>query len=128
MSLANQVNAETPLLLLKSQSAANTAAATSAWTQVSNYEGLVKVVINIGTIVGTVDFTFNTATDGSGTGSAAITPLGGALAQITTSNDDAVYEANFDSRALKGYINVVGTIVTGPALLSYTLIGRKKTV
>lgn len=128
MSLASQAIANTPLLILKSQSAANTAAATSAWTAVTGYEGIVKVIINIGTIVGTVDFTFSTAVDGSGTSSASITPLGGALAQITTSNDDAVYEANFDSRVLKGYLQVVGTIVTGPALLSYTLVGRKKTV
>lgn len=128
MSLANQAQAETALLLLKSQSAANTAAATSAWTQVAGYEGLVKVVINVGTITGTVDFTFGTATDGSGTGAATIVPIGGALAQVTTANDDAVYEAIFDSRVLTGYFRVVGTIVTGPALLSYTLIGRKKTV
>jgi hypothetical protein len=128
MSLANQAQAETALLILKSQSAANTAAATSAYVAVTGYEGVVKVVINIGTITGTVDFTFSTATDSGGTGAAAIVPLGGALAQITTSNDDAVYVANFDARVLKGFLQVIGTVVTGPALLSYTLIGRPKTV
>lgn len=129
MSLASQASAITALKVLNSVSAANTAAATSAWTQVSGYEGVIGVLINIGIITGTIDFTFATATDGSGTGSASITPLGGALTQITTSNDDGTpYLALFDSRALKGYIQVVGTIVTGPALISYTIIGRKKTV
>jgi hypothetical protein len=129
MSLASQASALSALKVLNSVSAANTAAATSAWTQVTGYEGVIGVLINIGIITGTIDFTFATATDGSGTGSAAIVPLGGALTQITTSNDDGTpYLALFDSRALKGYLQVIGTIATGPALVSYTIIGRKKTV
>lgn len=128
MSLANQPSANSVLLLLASQSAVNTAAATSAWTAVAGYEGQVKVVINVGTITGTVDFTFHTNTSGSDSGQTAIVPLDGALAQITTSNDVAVYVARFDARVLQGYLKVTGTVVTGPALLSYTLIGRKKTV
>lgn len=128
MSLANQPSANSVLLLLASQSAANTAAATSAWTAVAGYEGQVQVVINVGTITGTVDFTFHTNTSGSDSGQTAIVPLDGAPAQITTSNDVAVYVARFDARVLQGYLKVTGTVVTGPALLSYTLIGRKKTV
>lgn len=128
MSLANQPSANSVLLLLASQSAANTAAATTAWTAVAGYEGQVQVVINVGTITGTVDFTFQTNSAASDSGQSEIVPLDGALAQITTSNDVAVYVARFDARALRGYIKAVGTVVTGPALLSYTLIGRKKTV
>jgi hypothetical protein len=129
MSLASQPSAVTALKVLNSVSCANTAAATSAWIQVSGYEGVIALVISTGIITGTITYTFNTATDGIGTGSAAIVPLGGALTQVTTSNDDDIpYVALFDARALKGYINVVGTIVTGPALVSYTLIGRKKSV
>lgn len=128
MSLANQAQAGTPLLLLASQSCAATANATSAWTAISGYEGVVSVIINVGAITGTLDITFNTNDAASDSGADAIVPLGGALAQITTSNDVAVYKADFDARALQGYLKVIGTIVTGPALLSYTLIGRKKTV
>ena len=128
MSLANQALAETLLLLLESKSCAATANATSAWTAVSGYEGTVSVIINVGTITGTVDMTFNTNDAASDTGADAIVPLGGALAQITTSNDVAVYKADFDARVLQGYLKVIGTVGTGPALLSYTLIGRKKTV
>ena len=128
MSLANQATAETPLLLLASVSAANTAAATSAWTAVAGYEGIVSVIINVGVITGTVDITFNTNDAASDTGADAIVPLGGALAQITTSNDVAVYKADFDARVIQGYLKVIGTVGTGPAVISYTLVGRKKTV
>lgn len=128
MSLANQALAETPLLLLEAKSAAATANATSAWTQISGYEGTVSVHINVGTITGTVDFTFYTNSSASDSGQTQLTPINGALAQITTSNDVAVYVAHFDARALQGYLKVVGTIVTGPALVAYTLVGRKKTV
>lgn len=129
MGLASQMSALSALQMLNSVSAANTAAATSGWIQVTNYEGEIALVISTGIITGTITYTFNTATDGSGTGSAGIVPLGGALTALTTSNDDAVpYVALFDTRALKGYIQVVGTVVTGPALVSYTIIGRKKTV
>lgn len=128
MSLANQPSANSVLLLLASQSAANTAAATSAWTAVAGYEGQVQVVINVGTITGTVDFAFHTNNAASDSGQTAIVPLDGALAQVTTSNDVAVYVARFDARVLQGYLKVTGTVVTGPAVLSYTLVGRKKTV
>ena len=128
MPQANQMSALTGTLALKSQSAANTAAATSAWIDCTAFEGDILVVLNLGTIVGTCDFTFNTASDGSGTGSAALTNLNTAIPQITTSNDDAVYVARFERRQLKGYLNIVGTIATGPLLCSYTIIGRNKTV
>lgn len=126
--LSNQPISETPLLLLAAQSAANTAAATSAWTAVAGYEGQVAVDINVGTITGTITFTFFTNDAASDSGEDAIVPLGGALAQVTTSNDVAVYRAVFDSRVIQGFLKVVGTVVTGPALVAYTLIGRKKTV
>jgi hypothetical protein len=129
MSLASQLSAFSALTVLNSVSAANTAAATSGWIQVSGYEGEIAVLISTGIITGTITYTFSTATDGSGTGSASIVPLGGALTQLTTSNDDGTpYLAVFDTRALKGYLQVVGTVVTGPAPISYTIIGRKKTV
>lgn len=128
MSLSNQAIAETPLLLLAPLSAAATANATSAWTAVSGYEGIVSVIINVGVISGTLDITFNTNDAASDSGADAIVPIGGALAQITTSNDVAVYKADFDARVIQGYLKVIGTIVTGPAIVGYTLIGRKKTV
>ena len=129
MSLASPLTALSSVKFLNCVSAANTAAATSAYVQVTNYEGDVAIMINTGIITGTITYTFSTATDSGGTGAAAVVPYGGALTQVTTSNDDTVaYIAVFDSRALKGFLQVIGTIVTGPALISYSLIGRHKTV
>lgn len=112
--------------ILNSVSCANTAAATSAAIDVRGYEGQIMVVISVGVITGTVDFTFEDADNSGFTGNAAITPVGGAIAQITTSNDDAVYVAVFPATQPRGWIKVIGTIGTGPALLSYTLVGLKK--
>lgn len=126
MSLASAIGALTRLKLLAPVSAANTAAATSAWTAVPGYEGEVAVEIGVGVITGTLDLTFSTNDAASDSGATAIVPIDGALAQVTTSNDDAIYTAIFPAKALRGYLKVVGTVGTGPALIAYTLIGRKK--
>lgn len=104
-----------------SVSAANTAAA-SFWTAVPVSEGAVLLVLSVGVITGTLDFTFTTNTAASDSGATSITPLGGAIAQITTSNDDAVYVAEFPATQLRGFVKVIGTVGTGPALISYTMI------
>jgi hypothetical protein len=126
MSLASPVGALTRTKMLAAVSAANTAAATSAYIDVRGYDGQVAVEISQGVITGTVDYTFSTNDAANSSGATLIVPLGGALAQITTSNDDAVYTAIFDAKQLRGYLSVIGTVGTGPAVVSYTFIGRKK--
>ena len=126
MSLASSVGSLTRTKITAAVSAANTAAATSGWIDARGYEGAVAVEISVGIITGTLDLTFNTNTAASDTGATAVVPVGGALAQVTTSNDDAVYTAVFEATQLRGYIKVIGTVGTGPALIAYTLIGRKK--
>jgi hypothetical protein len=127
--LANQASALSVVTLLNSVSCANTAAATSAYVAIgADADGDVLVVINVGTITGTIDFTFSTATDSGGTGAATIVPAAGALAQITTSNDNACYLARFPKAKTKGFLQVIGTIGTGPALLGYAMLKRNKTV
>jgi hypothetical protein len=126
MSLASPVGALTRTKILACVSAANTAAATSGWIDARGYEGAVAVEISVGIITGTLDLTFNTNTAGSDSGATAVVPVGGALAQVTTSNDDAIYTAVFEATQLRGYLKVIGTVGTGPSLISYTLIGRKK--
>lgn len=108
-----------------SVSAANTAAA-SFWTAVPVSEGTVLLVLSVGIITGTLDFTFTTNTSASDTGATSITPINGAIAQITTSNDDAVYVAQFPATQLRGYVKVIGTVGTGPALISYTMVTTPK--
>ncbi len=108
-------------------SAADTAAATSAYVDVTDFEGQLAVIIDVGAVAaGSLTVTFLTATDGSATGEAALVPVGGALTAITTSNDPLVQVAVFDCTQLKGFIKVVGTVVTGAVLVSYTAFGLKK--
>jgi len=105
-----------------SVSAAATANA-SIWSPaIPPSEGIVLLVLSVGIITGTLDFTFTTNTAASDSGASAIVPIGGTIAQITTSNDDAVYVAAFPATALRGFVKVVGTIGTGPALISYSMI------
>lgn len=124
--LATQLGACTTTKVAAPVSAANTAAATSAYVDVRGYEGEVLVLLNVGIITGTLDFTFSTNDAANGTGASLVVPLDGALAQVTTANDDAIYVARFDARSLRGYLSIIGTVGTGPALISYTIIGRKK--
>lgn len=126
MSVASQIGALTRTKITAPVSAANTAAATSGWIDARGYEGDVAVEIAVGIITGTLDLTFSTNDAASDSGATAIVPAGGALAQVTTSNDDAIYTAIFPATALRGYLKVIGTVGTGPSLISYTLIGRKK--
>lgn len=107
-------------------SAANTAAASSGWIDVRGYEGDIAFEISQGIITGTLDWTFEDSPNSGGTSNAAIVPIGGNLAQITTSNDDAHYTAVFPATQPRGWMKIIGTIVTGPALISVTIIGRKK--
>jgi hypothetical protein len=126
MSLTNRLS-DSVQAILSAVSAAATANATSAWVDVRGYEGDVQLTINTGAITGTVTYTFQTATDSSGTGARTIVPNEGALTVVTTSNDDPnCQKATFEARNLDGFIKGTGTIVTGPALVAYSLTGRKK--
>ena len=130
MSLENQMQALSAVAMLNAVDAANTAAATSAYISVAGFEGDIAIVISTGILdAGSIAYTFSHATDAGGTADAAIVPQGGALTQITTANDNGnPYIAVFPVSKLQGFIRVIGTIVTGGALVSYTLIGRQKTV
>lgn len=105
--------------------AANTAAATSSFIDVRGYVGLLRVILFAGILdAGTLDWTFNDATDAGGTGSAAIVPASGALTQVTTSNDNPnIQTAIFDANSTRGFLQCVGTIVTGGALVAAVLEG-----
>jgi hypothetical protein len=107
-------------------SAANTAAATSGWIDVRGYEGDIAFEISQGIITGTVDWTFEDSPNSGGTSNVAIVPIGGNLAQITTANDDAIYTAVFPATQPRGWMRIIGTVGTGPALIAVTIIGLKK--
>lgn len=110
--------------LLATQSCANTAAATSLGLDISGYEGFIRVTVNVGVITGTLDMKVVTSALSNLTSSTDVHTW----AQVTTSNDVAVFTCDLECNALKQYIGFVGTIVTGPALLSVTVEGTPKYV
>jgi hypothetical protein len=117
--------AATSTLLLSPVSAANTAAATSGWIDVRQAEGDVMFVAQVGALTGSITWTIEHASDGSGTGAATITPLEGAFAAGAATQ---IQKRCVRSCHVQGWVRIVGTIVTGPALVAASLHRRQKTV
>jgi hypothetical protein len=125
--LNSQASAATCASLLDSVSAANTAAATSGsgkWLDVRQYDGEIFVVANVGAVTGTIACKLQTATDANGTGAADLS--GGAFG-ATTANT-TVCQAVDPRKVTGGFLGFVGTIGTGPSLVSCTAAGKKHVV
>lgn len=122
--LANQGQACAAPQVYAVQSAANTAAATSGWIDCKAYEGDVMVTIATGAITGSLTVTFQDATDGAGTGAAAIVPNEGNPAVINSANQ--VRKVTFNASAIRSHLQIVGTVVTGPVLVAYTVHAHPK--
>lgn len=122
----NNLQNLTALALVPSVSAANTAAATSStaqWIDTQNLEGDILVSVNIGAITGTITGKLQSATSASGAGAADIS--GATFAAISAPGSASlVIDANSMPARYLGY---VGTIVTGPALVSVVALGGAKT-
>jgi hypothetical protein len=115
--------------LIDSIDPTNTAGATSAFVDVSGFEGQVGVVITNGIIGagGSITWTFETAVDDEGTTPDTIVPLGGALTVASEANGDSMQQlAVFNVSQLQGFLSVVGTVATDAGPISYTLVGVKK--
>ena len=113
--LGNQAQAASVTLMLSPVSAANTAAATSGWIDVRAAEGDILVTVQTGAVTGSITWTLEDATDGSGTGGAAITANQGAFAAGAANQ---VQKRTLNGSAVRGWIRVVGTIGTGPSLVA----------
>ena len=125
--LLNQASAATSTSLLRPQSAANTAAATTPsgqWLDVRPYDGEIMVTLDLGAVTGSLTGKLQSATDNTGAGATDITGATfGTTAQNTTT------KIVVDPKAVVGgFLGFVGTIVTGPALVSVTASGKKKIV
>lgn len=123
--LGNEGQAATIKKLLDPVSAANTAAATSGWTDVREAEGDVVFVNQVGALTGSIAWTVEHASDGSGTGAAGITPNEGAYAAGAANQ---VQKRTVSANAVAGWVRCVGTIVTGPALVAASVLYRPKNV
>lgn len=123
--LNNEGQAATSTKLLDPVSAANTAAATSGWVDVRAYEGDLVFVNQVGALTGSITWTIEDATDGSGTGAAGITPNEGAYAAGAANQ---LQKRTVNASAVRGWVRCVGTIVTGPALVAASILSRSKSV
>lgn len=123
--LGNEGQAATSTKLLDPVSAANTAAATSGWIDVRDAEGDLVFINQVGALTGSITWTIEHASDGSGTGAAGITPNEGAYAAGAANQ---IQKRTVSASAVAGWVRCVGTIVTGPALVSASVSYRKKTV
>lgn len=125
--LLNQASAATSTALLRPVSAANTAAATSGsgmWLDVRSYDGEIMVVLELGAVTGTISGKLQSATDANGTGAADIPG-----ATFGTTGANSTTKITVDPKAVVGgFLGFVGTIVTGPALVSVTASGKRKIV
>jgi hypothetical protein len=127
MLTSKVANAVAPVSILINQSAANTAAATSAaWVDVTGYEGYLVFTQVVGTITGTLDGIIQHATDSSGTGAATAASFS---TQVTTSNDAPNVQKCFvECNAIGPYVRYVGTVGTGPSVVGVVMHGTLKTV
>lgn len=121
--LGNEAQAASSIKLLDPVSAANTAAATSAWVDVRDREGDLMFVNQVGALTGSITWTIEDATDGSGTGAAGVTPNEGAYAAGAANQTQ---KRTVSAAAVRGWVRCVGTIVTGPALVAASLHARPK--
>lgn len=123
--LSNEAQAATSTKLLDPASAANTAAATSSWTDVRGAEGDLMFVTHVGALTGSITWTIEHASDGSGTGAATIVPNEGAFAAGAATQ---LQKRTVNASAVAGWVRVVGTIVTGPAFVAASVHHRPKNV
>ena len=125
--LANQAQASTCTSILTPASAADTAAATSAWVSIADYEGFLAVTSQVGAVTaGSIAGKLRHADDDSGTNAADIT--GATFTTVTTSNDPKTEKISVAVNGLKPYIQYVGTVTTGPAVVGVSMLGTKKYV
>lgn len=123
--LGNEASAATNKLLLNPASAANTAAATSAWISTALAVGSIAFIVQTGAITGGIVYTIETASDDSGTGGAALTPVEGAFATVTA---NSIQKRTIDANASKGFVRLVGTVTTGPVLVGASIEYRPRNV
>jgi hypothetical protein len=125
--LLSQAGAATMTSLLDAVSAANTAAATSGsakWLDVRPYDGELLVIQQLGAVTGTIAGKLQSASDVNGTGAADIT---GATFGTNTANSTSTLAVD-PKKVVGGFLGYVGTIATGPSLVSVTAGGKKHVV
>lgn len=125
--LHNQASASTATSLIDAASCANTAAATSGsgkWLDVRIYDGEILAIQQLGAVTGTIAGKLQSASDANGTGAADIT---GYTFGTNTANSTSTIAVD-PKKVVGGFLGYVGTIATGPSLVSVVAAGKKHTV
>jgi hypothetical protein len=125
--LQSKHQADSIATLLNPVSAAATANATSSYVDVRQYEGSIEFEIATGAITGSISWDIQDATDSGGTGVASIaSSLNEGATFVNTANQ--VQKKTINPKATRGFVRVIGTIVTGPVLVQASLQGLPKNV
>lgn len=126
--LQSQASAATVATILPAVSAAATANATTStsggYLDVRQYQGELLVIQALGAVTGTIAGKLQSASDANGTGAADIT---GATFGTNTANSTSKVVLD-PKTVVGGFLGYVGTIATGPSLVSVTVSGKKQIV
>ncbi len=95
-------------------------ASNGAWIDARPYEGDIVILCSTGAVTGSVAYSVQDATDGSGTGSADIS--GATLAGVANTDGAIIIDASVP----RGWIRLVATVTTGPVLCGGTLLSHPK--
>lgn len=116
MTISSDGAGSSLISVLPAVSAANTAAATSGWIDCAAYKGDLVFIVNTGAVTGSMVGKLQSATDSGGTGAADIT--GATHTSISTANQTRKIVIPATTAR---YIAYIGTVTTGPILVSVTL-------
>lgn len=112
--------------LIDAVSAAATANATSGngkWLDVRTYETEIEVIQQIGAVTGSITGKLQSASDANGTDAADIS--GATFTAVSSANNTQSIVVD-PKKVVGGFLGYVGTIATGPALVSVVAGGKKK--
>jgi hypothetical protein len=121
--ISHDSDAATATIVLNPASCAATANATSGWIDVRAFKGTIAVVAQIGAVTGSITGKLRSATDSGGTGAADIT--GATFTAVSAANK--IQKITIPATTAP-YIQYVGTIVTGPALVAVSCYGHPGSV
>jgi len=94
------------------------------WISAPGFEGDLVFAYNVGALTGSVIFSLEDATDGSGTGAAALSAAV-ASASLTTAGTSGALIC--PKKKIRSHVRLVATVTTGPCLAAAILLSRPKT-
>ena len=113
------------LSLLHSANAANTAQGTGRWIATGNLVGTMIVIQEVGAVTGNIAGALKTSGAANGANNVALPFDDGNNFALVSAANNTQYKT-VDARASLGWVQYVGTIGTGPAVVGVDLIARAR--